>query len=58
VGGILFTFIYSLSWTKLDLFTHETMITIGEHVVHYDSWVLFLSAIAAGWLMGLLNWHQ
>jgi hypothetical protein len=37
----------------LNLFTHETMVKIGSHVVDYDAWVLFLSAIVAGWLMGL-----
>ena len=56
VGGILFTLFIAYLGPKLDLFTHETMITIGEHVVHYDSWVLFLSAVVAGWLMGLLTW--
>lgn len=56
VGGILFALFIAYLAPKLDLFTHETMITIGEHVMHYDSWILFLSAIVAGWLMGLLNW--
>ena len=55
-GGILFTLFIGYLAPKLNLFTHETMVTIGEHVVHYDAWVLFLSAIVAGWLMGLLNW--
>jgi formate/nitrite transporter FocA (FNT family) len=54
VGGILFTLFIYLA-PELKLFTHETMIAIGEHVVHYDSWVLFLSAIS--WMAyGLLNW--
>jgi formate/nitrite transporter FocA (FNT family) len=56
VGGILFTLFIAYLGPKLKLFTHETMVAIGEHVVHYDAWVLFLSAIVAGWLMGLLNW--
>jgi formate/nitrite transporter FocA (FNT family) len=56
IGGILFTLFISFLAPKLDLFTQETMVTIGEHVVHYDAWILFLSAIVAGWLMGLLNW--
>lgn len=56
VGGILFTLFISLLAPHLNLFTHETMVKIGSHVVHYDAWVLFLSAIVAGWLMGLLNW--
>jgi formate/nitrite transporter FocA (FNT family) len=56
VGGILFTLFIGYLAPQLKLFTHETMVTIGEHVVHYNAWVLFLSAIVAGWLMGLLNW--
>lgn len=56
IGGILFTLFIGYLAPQLHLFTHETMVTIGEHVVKHDSWVLFLSAIVAGWLMGLLNW--
>lgn len=56
IGGVLFTLFISLLAPHLNLFTHETMVKIGSHVVHYDAWVLFLSAIVAGWLMGLLNW--
>lgn len=56
VGGILFTLFISLLAPHLNLFTHDTMVKIGSHVVHHDAWVLFLSAIVAGWLMGLLIW--
>jgi formate/nitrite transporter FocA (FNT family) len=55
-GGILFTLFISLLAPHLNLFTHDTMVKIGSHVVHHDAWVLFLSAIVAGWLMGLLIW--
>jgi formate/nitrite transporter FocA (FNT family) len=55
-GGIIFTLFIGLLAPELNLFTHETMATIGSHVVHHDGWVLFVSAIVAGWLMGLLNW--
>lgn len=56
VGGVLFTLFIGFLGPNLKLFTHETMVSIGTHVVHHESWVLFLSAIVAGWLMGLLNW--
>lgn len=56
VGGIIFALFIGTLAPHLNLFTHETMVSIGEHVVHFDAWVLFLSAIVAGWLMGLLNW--
>lgn len=56
VGGILFTLFIGILAPHLNLFTHETMAAIGNHVVHLNGWFLFLSAIVAGWLMGLLNW--
>ncbi|WP_194850656.1 formate/nitrite transporter family protein [Nonlabens antarcticus] len=56
VGGIIFTLFIGILAPQLNLFTHETMASIGNHVVDHDAWVLFLSAIVAGWLMGLLNW--
>ncbi|MFT7483962.1 MAG: formate/nitrite transporter FocA (FNT family) [Oceanospirillaceae bacterium] len=55
-GGILFTLFIAFLAPNLGLFTHETMITVGDHVLHYDAWVILLSAVVAGWLMGLLNW--
>lgn len=56
IGGVLFTLFISLLAPHLSLFTHETMVKIGNHVLHHAAWVIFLSAIVAGWLMGLLNW--
>lgn len=56
VGGIVFSLFIGFLAPRLGLFTPETMVTIGEHVMHPGAWVLFLSAIVAGWLMGLLNW--
>ncbi len=56
IGGIIFTFFIGVIAPPLGLFTSETMATIGDHVLNHESWVLFLSAITAGWLMGLLTW--
>lgn len=56
VGGILFTLFIGVLAPNLKIFTHQTMVLIGEHVLHYKAWVIFLSAVVAGWLMGLLNW--
>jgi formate/nitrite transporter FocA (FNT family) len=56
VGGILFTLFIGVLAPQLGLFTQDTMVTIGKHILHHDAWILFLSAIVAGWLMGLLNW--
>lgn len=56
LGGIFFTLFIGSIGPHMNLFTHETMVKIGTHVLNYDSWVLLLSAIMAGWLMGLLTW--
>ncbi|MEC5166376.1 formate/nitrite transporter FocA (FNT family) [Flavobacterium sp. PL11] len=56
IGGILFTLFIGFLGPELKLFTHETMVSVGTHVIDHDAWILFLSAIVAGWLMGLLTW--
>ena len=56
IGGILIAL--TLSWVgpNLGLFKAETMAKIGEHFVNYDFSTILVSAILAGWLMGLLSW--
>lgn len=56
IGGILFVFFIGTIGPKLHLFTTDTMVNVGAHVLNYDDWVIFLSAVTAGWLMGLLTW--
>ncbi len=56
IGGIIFTFFIGTLGPHLGLFTSDTMAFVGTHILDHDAWVLFLSAIAAGWLMGLLTW--
>ena len=56
LGGIVFTFFIGAIAPELGLFDTNTMVAVGEHVLHYKTWVLFVSAITAGWLMGLLTW--
>ena len=56
IGGNIFAVFIGLLAPHLHLFTEETMIEIGTHVVKEASWVLLASAIVAGWLMGLLTW--
>ena len=56
IGGILIAL--TLSWVgpNLGLFKAETIAKIGEHFVNYDFSTILVSAILAGWLMGLLSW--
>lgn len=56
IGGIVFSFFIGTMGPRLSLFTTETMVSVGSHVLDNESWVLFLSAVTAGWLMGLLTW--
>lgn len=56
LGGIFFAFFIGFLAPKLNLFTTDTMIKVGTHVLNHSWWVLLLSAITAGWLMGLLTW--
>lgn len=55
-GGVLFTLFINGIGPGLNLFTTNTMEAVGTHVLNHKPWVLFLSAITAGWLMGLLTW--
>ncbi|WP_203295730.1 formate/nitrite transporter family protein [Luteirhabdus pelagi] len=41
---------------KLNIFTLDVVGKIAEHVTDYSGEVIFVSAILAGWLMGLLSW--
>lgn len=56
LGGMFFVFFIGSIGPHMNLFSHEIMVKIGTHVLNYDSWVLLLSGITAGWLMGLLTW--
>ena len=56
IGGIVFVFFIASLAPKLGIFNQETMISIATHVIENEYWLLFLSAILAGWLMGLLTW--
>lgn len=56
IGGIIFVFFIGFLAPKMNLFSHQVMADIGEHVLNYSSLVIFLSAVTAGWLMGLLTW--
>jgi len=56
IGGMIFVFFIGFLAPEMNLFTHQVMANIGKHVLNYSSVVIFLSAVTAGWLMGLLTW--
>lgn len=56
VGGILIALTLSWLGPNLGLFKADTIAKIGEHFADYDLMTILVSAIMAGWLMGLLSW--
>jgi len=56
LGGIIFVFCVADLASQLNLFEKETMVKIGNHILDHSYWVLLLSSVFAGWLMGLLTW--
>ncbi|PZX51113.1 formate/nitrite transporter FocA (FNT family) [Algoriphagus ratkowskyi] len=56
VGGYLISGILLWLGPHLGIFTKEVVVTIAKHVIYPPTSVIFVSAIVAGWLMGLLSW--
>ncbi|HCV83397.1 formate/nitrite transporter family protein [Zunongwangia profunda] len=56
LGGYIIAFILIWIGPKLHIFDHASIEKVAEHVTDYSSMVIFVSAILAGWLMGLLSW--
>ncbi len=56
IGGYLIAGVVIWIGPNLGIFTIESVENIAVHVTQHSSWVLLVSSILAGWLMGLLSW--
>jgi len=56
IGGFLIAMLLIWIGPKLHLFELSTIEKIAVHVTKPDSLTILVSAILAGWLMGLLSW--
>lgn len=56
VGGCFIAFVMVWIGPKLGLFDLQSIENIAIHVSHYTIEVTLVSAVLAGWLMGLLSW--
>ncbi|WP_028375262.1 formate/nitrite transporter family protein [Leeuwenhoekiella sp. MAR_2009_132] len=56
LGGTLIGLVLVWIGPKLGIFDAETVITIGTHVAGFGLPTILVSAILAGWMMGLLSW--
>ena len=55
-GGCFMAFLLVWIGPKLGIFDLQSIEAIAVHVSHYSIGVILVSAILAGWLMGLLSW--
>ena len=56
MGGWIMAVVITWLGNQLKIFDTETVIRIADHVASVSPQVIFVSAILAGWLMGLLSW--
>lgn len=56
VGGCLFAALMIGLGLNMDLFTVANIDAYAEHVLGFKWWVIFGSAILAGWMMGIAAW--
>ena len=56
IGGWLIALVLMYVGPGLGIFKAETMVAIGNHVADFNLPVILVSAILAGWMMGLLSW--
>ncbi len=56
IGGMLIAFILIWLGPRLHIFEESSIASVGMHVVDFPLSTVLVSAILAGWLMGLLSW--
>lgn len=56
VGGCLFAALMIGLGLHMDLFTTHAIDVYAEHILGFRWWVIFGSAVLAGWMMGVAAW--
>ena len=56
VGAVVFALFVTTLGPRMGLITSEAFTEISHELVRHDGLTMFLSAVAAGWLMGILSW--
>lgn len=56
VGGAIFAVPMVTLAPAYGMADPEPFAGIATSLVHHDAWILFMGAILAGWMMGLLSW--
>jgi len=56
LGAAIFAALVSYIGPSMHVIDPEALGRIGHHLVDHSSFVILLSAVLAGWLMGLVSW--
>lgn len=55
-GGFLFGWLILELSTQIDSISVDAFEKLAVDLIQYNAWTIFLSALLAGWMMGLLGW--
>lgn len=56
IGGYIFAFLLTTLAGHIAAIQPESIVAIAHHELETQGWPMFLSALLAGWLMGLVSW--
>jgi len=56
LGGFLFSLLNVKIAPAIGIISQASFHDLAYKLIDYDSWIIFLSALLAGWMMGLLGW--
>lgn len=56
IGGFCFSLINIKIAPAIGIISEEALHDLAFKVIDYDYWIILLSALLAGWMMGLLGW--
>ena len=56
VGAAVFALFVTTLGPRMGVITSEAFVEISHELIRHDSLTMLLSAVAAGWLMGILSW--
>ncbi len=56
IGGFIFSMINVKIAPAIGIISEEAFHDLAYKVINYDFWIILLSALLAGWMMGLLGW--
>jgi formate/nitrite transporter FocA (FNT family) len=56
IGGFVFSLGYVHVAPYIGIVNKEVLHDLAYNFLNYESWIILMSALLAGWMMGLLGW--